>query len=377
MNKTNESLYSERKARIEAAVKFEDVDMIPCLFMGTAFAPRYMGMSQKEFCLDATAAVDVTIDAMKKLGDVDGINLMPSGLHPMNLTNLWLSKVLIPGIDLGDEDLWQVQEKEMMAVEDYDFILENGYPAFLQKIIPQVCDLEMMIQHNEWNQEYFSGIAGKFRDAGYSVTVSAITTIPFEPICGARSMTKFYFDLYRIPDKVEEALDSILPFYIELAKNATKASGVPCCWVGGWRTASAMLAPQLWDRFVWPHFKKAAEELIKEGITPVFHWDQDWTRDLERILELPAKKCILNLDGMTDIRKAKDILDDHTALMGDLPSSILSSGTTDEVRNYIRDLINDVGHKGLILAPGCDGPLNSKPENMEAFVEASREFGKC
>lgn len=376
MSKSNEALYQERNARIQAAIKFETNDKIPCVFMGTAFAPRYMGMSQKEFCLDATAAVDVTISAMKKLGDVDGINMMPSGLHPMNLTNLWLSKVLIPGIDLDDEALWQVAEKEVMPIDDYDFIIQNGYLAFLQKIIPQVCDLEMMARHNKWNEENFSGIADKFRKAGYAVTVSGITTVPFEAICGARSMSKFFFDLYRIPDKVEEALNVILPFYIELGKNTSRAAGVPCAWVGGWRTASAMLAPKLWDRFVWPHFKEIAEALIAEGITPVFHWDQDWGRDLERLLELPEKKCVLNLDGMTDIRKAAKILEGHTAIMGDLPPSILSSGTTEEVRTYIRNLVNDIGPEGLILAPGCDGPLNSKPENMEAFVAAAREFGK-
>ena len=374
MSKTEE-LYQERSARIQTAIECGPVDKIPCIFAGTAFAPRYMGMTQKKFCLDATAAVDVTIEAMKKLGDVDGINMMPSGIHPMNLTNAWLSKVLIPGIDLDDEALWQVAEKETMVIEDYDFIIDNGYEAFLQKIIPQVCDMKMMEDHTIWMQENLSGVAGKFRAAGYTVAACAATTIPFEAICGARSMTKFYFDLYRMPDKVEAVLDSILPYYIEMGKFLSQITGVSSIWVGGWRTASAMLAPQLWDRFVWPHFKKIANALIEEGITPIFHWDQDWGRDLKRLLELPAKKCVLNLDGLTDIRKAKEILKGHMAIMGDLPASILSAGTTEEVRNYIRNLVKDLGPDGLILAPGCDAPLNSKPENMEAFVEASRDFG--
>lgn len=40
-----------------------------------------------------------------------------------------------------------------------------------------------------------------------------------------------------------------------------------------------------------------------------------------------------------------------------------------------RDLIRDVGPEGLLLCPGCDAPINTKPENMEAFVAAGREFG--
>jgi uroporphyrinogen-III decarboxylase len=37
------------------------------------------------------------------------------------------------------------------------------------------------------------------------------------------------------------------------------------------------------------------------------------------------------------------------------------------------DLFNGVG---LILCPGCDAPINAKPENMEALVAAAHEYGK-
>jgi uroporphyrinogen-III decarboxylase len=375
MRDENEKRYKQRSARIQSAINFELIDRVPCIFMGTAFAPRYMGMTQHKFCMDPNAGVDITIEAMKRLGDVDGINLMPFGIVPMALTSMWFSKVLIPGIDLDAEALWQVQEKETMTVDDYDLVIDKGFEALAQKLLPQVCDMKLMGEHMAWSEANAGQVAGKFRDAGYAVVASSATTIPFESLCGARSMEKFYFDLYRMPDKVQAAMDVMLPFFIEIAKSAVKVTGVPSVWVGGWRTASAMLAPKLWDRFVWPYFFKVATELINNGITPVFHWDQDWGRDLGRLLELPAKKCILNPDGMTDIRKARIVLKDHTAIMGDVPASMLSTGTPEDVRNYIRDLVRDMGPEGLLLAPGCDSPLNSKPENMEAFVAASHEFG--
>ncbi len=107
----------------------------------------------------------------------------------------------------------------------------------------------------------------------------------------------------------------------------------------------------------------------------MLHFDHDWTRDLPRLRELPARKCILNLDGWTDIRKAKEILGDHMAIMGDVPAPLLSAGTPDEVYAYVRALARDVGPTGLILCPGCDAPIDAKPENMQAFVAASLEFG--
>jgi uroporphyrinogen-III decarboxylase len=188
-------------------------------------------------------------------------------------------------------------------------------------------------------------------------------------------MHKFFLDLYRMPDKVKAAMDVMLPSMIEQGIGAAKLGGVPAVWVGGWRTASAMLAPQIWDNLVFPYYHEIVLKLAENGITSVLHWDQNWTRDLGRLRELPAKKFALNPDGMTDIRKAKEILRDRAAIIGDVPSSLFAAGTPDDIRNYVRDLVRDIGPTGLILCPGCDAPINAKPENMEAFVSASREFG--
>ena len=63
---------------------------------------------------------------------------------------------------------------------------------------------------------------------------------------------------------------------------------------------------------------------------------EDWTRDLVRLQELPAKKCILNPDGMTDMKKFKKLAGDRMAMMGDVPASMLAAGTPEDVRKYVR-----------------------------------------
>jgi len=62
--------------------------------------------------------------------------------------------------------------------------------------------------------------------------------------------------------------------------------------------------------------------------------------------------------------------------MGDVPAALFYSGTPDDIFKYVHDLIRDIGPSGLILCPGCDAPINAKPENMEAMVAASREYGQ-
>jgi uroporphyrinogen-III decarboxylase len=106
------------------------------------------------------------------------------------------------------------------------------------------------------------------------------------------------------------------------------------------------------------------------------HLDQDWTREISKLKELPAKKCLFNPDGMTDLRKFREIVGDRMAVMGDIPAAMLAIGTPGDVRNYVRDLIRDIGPEGLLVCPGCDAPVNAKPENMKAYIEATQEFGQ-
>lgn len=371
-----ETLYQERLARIGKAINLEPVDRIPTAFMGTAFAPRHAGISMARFCADPDARVEVTLATMERLGGFDGINALPAGRITVALSSLWLSRVAVPGRDLPDDSLWQVDEAEVMTVEDYDTIIDKGWPAFLAGYLPRVVGADEIQANRAWLDANLAGTIQRFRDRGFVTISYGAVSIPFEYLCGARSLQEFFLDLYRRPDTVKAAMDRMLPDLIRAGIGAARRSGVPGIWVGGWRAASALLAPRLWNEFVFPYYLEMVTALAERGLTCVLHFDQDWTRDLGRLRELPARRCLLNLDGMTDIRKAKEILGDHMAVMGDVPAALFSVGTPDDVYRYVRDLVRDVGPTGLILCPGCDAPIDATPENMEAFVAASRDCGR-
>ena len=372
-----QSLYEQRRVRIEKTIALEAVDRIPTAFMGMAFAPRYMGMSIADFCEVPENRTEVTLAAMDKLGaDVwDGINKLPCGKIVPQLTAAWLSHVATPGRELPEDTLWQVQEKEVMKPEDYDVILDKGWPAFLEGYYPRVIDVDELLEMKTWVRDNVEHVVQRCRDHAYVPIAFGGTATPFEYLCGGRSMGRFFIDLYRNKDKVREVMDHMLPYMISEGINTAALSGIPAIWVGGWRSASSLLAPKIWNEFVFPYFLELVNALADKGIISVLHLDQDWTRDLERFKELPAKMCLLNTDGMTDLRKAKEILGDHMAIMGDVPAALLYAGNPDDIFTYVRELIRDVGPTGLILCAGCDAPINAKPENMEAMAAASREYG--
>jgi hypothetical protein len=371
-------IYKEKLDLVKKAITCEPVKRIPVAFNGSTFSSKYMGVPLSKYATKMKVQTDVTLGTLKKLGGFDAYNSPGTGaIWDVALGSLWLSKIKIPGRELPEDTVWQVVEKESMTVDDYDYILKHGWPKFQSKIFSKVLK-------NPWHLKKMiilsilrsSSTDKRFKKAGIVPLAGAVGSFPFEPLCGGRSMGKFFRDLYKIPDKVESVMDVILPHMIKeliMAGKGSKALGV---WVGGWRSASALLAPNLWNRFVFPYMKKVVEAVTDAGLIAVLHLDQDWTRDLQRLKELPAKKCLLNTDGMTDLREAKKHLNGHMAFLGDVPSTLFAIGTPEQVKNYVRDLVHNVGPTGLILCPGCDAPFNTKIENMEAFVAAAHEYGK-
>ena len=370
----NNQLYEERLSRINKAIRCEPVDRIPLIFQGTALAPRQMGLTMAEYVYNPLKAIEAHLDYMDGLG-VDGCNSPPWYRPDVGLSVVWLSHIKMPGRELPEDTLWQVEEKEVMSVDDYDAIIDRGIGPFLERYLPKIVDMPEFLDGQAQTEKINPVMFQKVKERQYPIVTGAMSTIPFESLCGGRSMTSFFIDLYRIPQKVKAAMEVMVPMFIGMALEGAAKSGIRSTWIGGWRSASGLLPPKLWNEFVFPYFQTVSHAVAEKDIVSILHLDHNWTRDLGRLRELPEKMCVLNSDGMTDLRKAREILGDHMAMMGDVPSPLLTTGTPEDVYNYVRDLLRDIGPKGLLLCAGCDAPINARHENVVAMYEAGREYG--
>ena len=95
---------------------------------------------------------------------------------------------------------------------------------------------------------------------------------------------------------------------------------------------------------------------------------------LETIADIPRGKAIYWIER-ADLIRAKEILGDVVCLRGNVPASMLTTGTPDEVDAFSRRLIEKVGKGGgLILDCGIGIPDESKPENVRAMFDAARKY---
>ncbi|GHV32041.1 hypothetical protein AGMMS4952_21740 [Spirochaetia bacterium] len=289
------------------------------------------------------------------------------------LALMWWSYIKMPGRELPPNSIWQVDERERITVADYDFILNNGMDAMFQKLIPQLFPPEDFQQFLASIQDAPKNDQAMI-DRGIPVMTLGNVCPPFETLCGARGMNNFFMDCYKMPDKLKAVQDVMMVSIRKQVDQIPTEKYAIGAWVGGWRGASNMVNQKIWDKLVWPYMKELTELLIARNITPIMHLDACWDRDIARFKELPAKTIILNTDGMTDLRNARKVLEDHAAFMGDVPVQMLAVSSKDEVKDYIRRLIDDIGPQGLFLCPGCDAPANAKFENMAAIYEVAKEY---
>ena len=372
MSSTN-TLYQARLARIRDAVAMRPVDKIPVSINGPAFVAHAQGLTLKQAITDYDKAAEAAIGLMDRLGTADSIQTPI--IWPESLATLWMSKVSSPGFELPDDELWQVEEAEVISFDDYQYILDHGFAAFRQEVLTKRLhvDLDRLAAFGAANPV----IAARCARAGVPVINSGGNTgSPFEPLCGGRSLVNFFMDLMDEPELLARVFQAVQKdLTAEFAAQLDANAGTFGAWVGGWRAAPGMLSDDIFDEFVWPYLKELALLAIRRNIVPIFHLDSCWDRAFVHFKELPPRTFILSLDGTSDIRLCRATVGDHAAIMGDVPATLLAFGTAGEVYDYTTRLIDDVGPRtGLIVCSGCDIPFNAKFENVKAMVDAAADF---
>jgi hypothetical protein len=367
--------YNKRYDKIMDTVAFKNKN-VTTIYMGQATPAAAEGITIAEY----VSAPEITlkhflhyINRLNRIAPIDGINNSHPAVQNVSLAMTWWSYIKMPGRELPENSVWQVDEKTHLNLDDYDFILNNGMDAMLGKLMPELFSQEDFQRFME-NAGKAPQNAQTFIDAGYPVMTSGFATPPFETLCGGRGMNKFFMDCYKIPDKIKAVQDVMMESIrkqVDMIPKEKYAMGV---WVGGWRGASNIVNQKIWDKLVWPYMKELALLVAERGFIPIMHLDASWDRDIERFKELPAKTIILNTDGMTDLRRAKKLLGDHAAFMGDVPVQMLAVSSKEEVADYTKRLIDDVGVQGLFLCPGCDAPATAKFENMAAIYETAQKY---
>lgn len=367
--------------RLEVTIGLGKPDRVPVVPHIDFFASRYGGITQHQMFFDIPAAEAALVRTIDGLGLIDAQGLSYAGMG-RTFQLLFPSIPVIPGVDGAPEDCqFQFVERSVMGPDEYVRIAEKGPFKFMQS--------KLWATHPD-NRSFFGlwrGLGGlgvdavRIKRAGKrlrkargveSLVGPNLAFTPLEWISlTLRSCQDFILDLFRHPDEVMAGSRAFMPFLKHIGFGLAKVSGIPRVFIGGNRTSATFLSPKQFEKFALDEWVDLCAYFVDRGITPVLHMDSEWTPFFEYLKQMPARKCILNLDGTSDIFKAKEVLGDHMCIMGDVPATLLKLGAPEEVHDYCRRLITEIGAGGgFILGSGCTVPIDAKPENVKAMIHS-------
>lgn len=371
--------------RINMAIRLGQPDRIPVVPLIDMFASRYGGITQHEMLFNIKKFDQALEKTIADLGAIDGLSLSYAGMAPL-MSVIFLVPPLLPGINGYPEDaLWQFVEETVMEAEEYKDVVEKGGARWMfgkmRAHNPIVGSFPKLIKQTFKIASYgiqFKLSARKWKKKGVTFLVGPnLTFTPMEWISiGLRSFTDYIMDIYRRPQEMQAASKEFIKLFKPLGLILSRLSGIPRVFMGGTRTSASSINPKQFEQYALPEWLEMCHYYIDRKITPVLHLDSDWTPFLHFFKEFPRGKCILNLDGATDIFEAKKILGDHMCIMGDVPATMLKLGRPEEVENYCRRLFREVGSGGgFILSSGCTIPIDAQPENVKAMLQSVQRYG--
>jgi len=181
-------------------------------------------------------------------------------------------------------------------------------------------------------------------------------------------------DMYRYPAKIHKAVEIILQRSLAAPLPPKSENGYTRLFMTNTRGSDDFLSNKLFEKYYLPTFKKVVNSRLELGGTMCIFFEGNFTSKLEYLLDFPKGKILARLDT-TDIYKAKEILKGHTCIQGNVPSTILQTGTVDDVKAYCKKLIDDIGKDGGFILSPRSSTDEVKPENLKAMIDFTHEYG--
>jgi hypothetical protein len=411
--KTGAELLKERTQRIEAATQLKVPDRVPISASFSYLPAKYNGL----LCEDAFYNTEKWLAACKNTilhfaPDICTVEIPISG--PV-LETLGSKQVMIPGHGTSACHSHQFVEDEYMKTEEYDEFLRDPSDYVIRTFIPRTYSkLTALAQLPRLSRWYFGWpeiwmvsyfgrpefveameavtkaskeamkwlkLVGQYsvdmEALGFPAYTGTVTLAPYDLLPDLlRGMKESMLDLYRRPEKVLEACEKVLlPIMIEKALGDAKNNKNKRVFIPLHRGAEGFMSKKQFETFYWPTLKKLLITLVENGLTPVPFFEGDYTSRLEYLLELPKGKIVAHFDT-TDLAKAKKIIGHHICIQGNMPASLLQTGTPEDVKKYTRNLIDNVGKDGGYIMSSRGSLDEANPELVKVWIDYTKEYGK-
>lgn len=408
MAKTPEELLEERKKRVLDAATLKVPDRVPIFLPISVLGAKYGGITLHEAFSNTTKWHDINEKLL--LEYQPDLFLGPMGFDMETNTIVGNKLMKWPGHGVDENTTFQFVEGEYVKAEEYDTFLDNPGDFILRTYMPRIYGGLEGLQYMPSLMSLFTSMgmfffiampqvaealdnltkaarrgsqflmstaafASRMRPHGFPLLMGFGAQAPFDVISdyfrGLRGST---LDMYRCPDKLLAAQQKFLPYLIDSSLAMGRMMPGTLSFMALHRGSDEFMSPKQFETFYWPGLKTLLLAMTDNGLTPFVFWEGIWDQRLEYLRELPKGKVVGWFDR-TNLFRAKDMIGDTMCICGDMPLSLLQTGTPEQVKDYAKRLIDVVGKDGGFMM-GSNTVLDSaEPELVKVWVDFTREYG--
>ena len=282
-------------------------------------------------------------------------------------TAFWLKKYLPRAYGaLGPLGMLPDFPRISECVDTIDLLLPFGLPPFqkmLRKMMEAGNELMKML---EAARQTGAMIAGE----GFPRMGVNIVKTPFDYLGDTLRGTRgILMDMYRRPKELLAATEAYVPVLIKSIVDASDRTGAPAAMYVLHKGADGFMSQAQFEKFYWPTWKQVMLALYEEGIISYLFIEGSYNQRLEYLAQMPAKSLVCHFDK-SDMKRVKDLLSKKFTIAGNVPASMMSNASTEEVRTYcdsLVDLYQDA--PGYIMAFGCSFEMTTA-EKLRAFLDS-------
>jgi uroporphyrinogen-III decarboxylase len=404
--------YEERVGRFVRVIKLEEEpDRVPVIVPAGFFPAPYAGMTFKTVMYDCDKMYDAWIKFLHEF-ELDSF-ASPGFVWPGKMFEMLDYKLLQwPGHGLADDiPSYQYVEGEYMFVDEYDALINNPFDYLVRTWLPRTvgafggfgklgemplleylpvfyiaqfadpevrASVQALLDAAEQAAEWVKTLGKISREAteyGVPSLVGGRSRAPFDFLGDSLRGTKgAMLDMYKRPEKLLEAMDVVTPIIIDRTVRSMANAKSPVVVFTLHKGPGGFMSNKQFGKFYWPSLRRVMMGLVEQGLVPMCFAEGDYMPRLDVIKEMPRGTTIWHFETV-DMAAAKSIVGKDACIAGNLPSSILCTGTPDLVKERCRQLIETCAPGGGYILTGGAGIDTGDPENLRAMTAAAKEYG--
>ncbi len=410
-----EETYRRRAQRVKDIVELKKPDRVPVLpWVGGYFA-EYAGRTPHDIMYDAQAYRDAWLTFNQDF-EPDYLVFAGNANPGEAFEALDYQVYRWPGHGVNEETSFQCIEDEYMCADEYDELIADPEAYYMRQYMPRAfgalkgwrmlpsffatmempmipafvipvgipdvrASFEALMEAGEKALAYITvaGQADAQLQASYGMPLlpGGFTKAPFDIIGDTLRGTRgIMLDRYRRPEKVKAACDRLVAIAIKMGVQTATGQDNPFVFIPLHKGADSFMSRDDFREFYWPTFKAVILGLVEQGLVPYHLVEGAYNQRLDIIQDpdIPAGTTYWSFD-QTDMKAAKETLGGWACVAGNVPASMLHSGSPEQVEAYVKELIDTVGQDGGYAVSNGAVLEHARPENLRAMFETTKSYG--